>query len=104
MKAGTGGDLTGDHERKAVVVGAPYFHALGGTVELHGHRKSSTCSWPLGNEMPRVLISPPAHSPSMGTKSREKLHGSSIRASASRAAEARKVADRLALAKPGINA
>jgi hypothetical protein len=43
-----------------------------------------------------ALISPPAHSPSMGTKSREKLYGSSIRASAERAAEARKEADRLA--------
>jgi hypothetical protein len=32
----------------------------------------------------------------MGTKSREKIYGSSIRASAERAAEARKKADRLA--------
>lgn len=38
----------------------------------------------------------PAHSSAMGTKSRETICGSSIRASAERAAEARKEADRLA--------
>jgi hypothetical protein len=37
-----------------------------------------------------------AHSRVMGTKSRETVYGSSIRASAERAAEARKEADRLA--------
>jgi hypothetical protein len=37
-----------------------------------------------------------AHSFAMGTKSRETIYGSSIRASAERAAEARKQADRLA--------
>jgi hypothetical protein len=38
----------------------------------------------------------PAHSAGMGTKSRESIYGSSIRASAERAREARKEADRLA--------
>ena len=37
-----------------------------------------------------------AHSSGMGTKSRETIYGSSIRASAERAAAARKEADRLA--------
>jgi hypothetical protein len=37
-----------------------------------------------------------AHSPAMGTKSRETIYGSSIRASAELAAEARKEADKLA--------
>jgi hypothetical protein len=37
-----------------------------------------------------------AHSSAMGTKSRETIYGASIRASAERAKEARKEADRLA--------
>jgi hypothetical protein len=40
----------------------------------------------------------------MGTKSRETIYGSSIRASAERAAEARKEADKLACEKPGTSA
>ena len=39
----------------------------------------------------------------MGTKSREKIYGSSIRASAERAKDARKEADRLAHVSPGTN-
>jgi hypothetical protein len=44
------------------------------------------------------LLTPrdPAHPVAMGTKSRETIYGSSIRASAERAKEARKEADRLA--------
>jgi hypothetical protein len=40
----------------------------------------------------------PAHSLAMGTKSRETIYGASIRAAAERATEARKEADRLAVA------
>src|SRR6202166_2975096 len=42
------------------------------------------------------ILSDRAHLPAMGTKSREAIYGSSVRASAERAAEARKQADRLA--------
>jgi hypothetical protein len=40
MKAGTGGALMADHERKAVAARVPYLHVLDGTcdaVELQGH-------------------------------------------------------------------
>jgi hypothetical protein len=40
----------------------------------------------------------PAHPLAMGTKSRETIYGASVRAAAERAAEARKDADRLAVA------
>ena len=43
VKAGTGGALKGDHERKAVAACAPDFHVLDGTVELQGHLRSFTC-------------------------------------------------------------
>ena len=36
-KAGAGGALIADHERKACAACAPYFHVLDGTVELQGH-------------------------------------------------------------------
>src|SRR3981081_49766 len=45
VKAGTGGALIADHERKAVAVRAPYFHVLDGAVELQGHQQLFTCSW-----------------------------------------------------------
>ena len=42
------------------------------------------------------MLAGPAHSRVMGTKSRESIYGSSIRASAERAKEARRQADKLA--------
>jgi hypothetical protein len=51
-----------------------------------------------------LIVARPEHSCAMGTKSRESIYGGSIRASAERAAETRKNADRLASpVRPGTS-
>jgi hypothetical protein len=76
--------------RLAVAGAEPLYN---GTTGRHGFRRFP----PQSTSRSGLPVSAcRAHPAAMGTKSRQSIYGASIRASAERAAEARKVADRLA--------